>query len=509
MILSGFEVKLVIVDYNKERKMRKLKLLISLIGVLAFLAVSLSGSALAASTTKSLSTVYTLVNLGDTVASVSAQYIKGGLSGGAWAADPANTNFTIDPDGGQAIVRQYFDTTLTPGQGSVVISSSQPLGSFVQILARNQVPTSGAYNGVTTGSNISYLPTLQRMNNTSSGLVNSQIIIQNADSISLDFTVTLRRITGEIFTKPLTGLQPGASYYYDLADETGLPTGWVGSGTVQASGTGKLAVVSNMFVGTDGLMSYNAFPAESATSEWYIPLFTSRLSNGQSGTINVQNVSGGTIAANDIQLTCAKDPLSTSTQATVTVENTSSVDDQNLYSFNPVMDTTNFPADWYGSCRVFSKTSKNLVVFGMIRYTNGIQMAAAYEGIPSNSTAKTLYVPLVMKKLSNGQCTVATIQNLNSSIAATVTMVYTPSAEYVKAGGSASVITINNVSIPAGGSINRNLRLPSGEVSEPLLPFGWYGTLKVISDQPVQAMIQISNLYSGGDNLMANLGFVK
>jgi len=485
--------------------MGKMRFLFSILSVLAIMSLTISGSVMAGSTTKSLSTVYTLVNLGDSQATVVAEYVKAGLDGGTWVADSANTSFTISPDGGQAIVRQYFDTTLSPGSGSVVISSSQPLGGFVQILARGQVPTSGAYNGVTTGSTINYLPTVQRQNATGSGLVNSQIIIQNVDSAAVNVTVTLNRTTGTVFTKNLTGLQPGASYYYDLADEAGLPTGWVGSATV--TGTGLLAVVTNMFVGTNGLMTYNAFPDEAKTTKWFIPFLSSRLTNGQSGVASIQNVSGSQIPANDIVLSCIPDANSP-VQQTVQVKNTSPVSDHMLYSFNPFADTANFPANWYGSCSVTS--SYDIVAFGQIRYTNGTPFSAAYEGIPANSTGTTLYVPLIMKRLANGQATVVTIQNLNESAAATATLVYTPSKEYVAAGGSSSVITIPNITIPQGGSINRNFRLTSGDISQPQLPLGWYGTLKVSSDQPVQAMIQISNLNSGGgDILMANLGFVK
>lgn len=486
--------------------MSKLKVIVSIIIVLTLFPLTMSGSVFAASTTKVLSTNFTLVNLGTTSASVVAEYYK--TDGSTWTAADSYSSFTIAPDGGQKIVRQYDSASgLESGQGSVVISSSQPLGAVVQILARGQVPTSGAYNGVSSGSNVSYLPLLQKQNRTASGLVNSQIIVQNTESTAQDPAIVLRGSDGSTFTKNITNLQGGASYYYDLADETGLPNNWVGSATVTGTGSGTLAVVSNMFMGPNGMQTYNAFPTSSATSEWFFPLLTSRLTNGQSGAIALQNVSGGEIPANDLQLTC--NGLGSSTPATITAENPAAIANYSAFYFNPVTNTTDFPTNWYGSCRLFSKTSKAFVAFGQIRYTNGVGAAAAYEGIPGNIIETTLYVPLVMKRLSNGQATTAAIQNLSTTNDATVTLLYTPSAEYIAAGGSSTPITISNIIIPAGNSISRNYRLSTGGESEPSLPLGWYGTLKVTSDQPVQAMIQITNLSPSGDPWMAHLGFVK
>ena len=73
-----------------------------------------SGQVLAASTTKTLSTNFTLVNFGTSTANVSVSYVK--TDGSAWTADSGNTNFTIPANGGQKPVYQYFDGTLTAGQ---------------------------------------------------------------------------------------------------------------------------------------------------------------------------------------------------------------------------------------------------------------------------------------------------------------------------------------------------------------------------------------------------------
>src|SRR6266567_4037049 len=96
------------------------------------LALATVGGVFASSTTKTLSTNFTLINLGTSDASVSVAYYTD--TGAVWTADVADTNFTIPANGGQAIIRQYADSTMTSGKGSAIVSSNQPLGSVVQIL---------------------------------------------------------------------------------------------------------------------------------------------------------------------------------------------------------------------------------------------------------------------------------------------------------------------------------------------------------------------------------------
>lgn len=66
---------------------------------------TMTGSA--ASTTKNLSTNYTVVNTGTDQAVVTAEYFK--TDGTVWAADPDKTSFTVDGNFGQKVIAQYFD----------------------------------------------------------------------------------------------------------------------------------------------------------------------------------------------------------------------------------------------------------------------------------------------------------------------------------------------------------------------------------------------------------------
>jgi len=472
------------------------------------LGVAVSGVALAASTTKSLSTNFTLINFGSQPANVHVEYLK--EDGSPWTADAANTDFTIPANGGQRIVRQYspFEGTMTTGRGSAVVNSDQPLGAVVQILARGQTPTSGAYSGFSQTSSTYYVPIVARRGSTASGLANSQIAIQNTDVSAV--SVSVQFLGPVTYTRTGISIQPGATFYYDLDDETNLPTNWFGSAVVSASGGGKIAVVSNFFLGPDGLLTFNAFPAESLGMTWVVPLFTSRLANGLSTVVTVQNLSGGTIGTGAIVLNCVKDAAAPG-PSTLTVPNASPVPNNGSYNFNPVVDTVNFPAGWYGACRVTS--AGNVVAIVQMRYVGTPNSnAAAYEAMNASSTDKKVLVPLVAKRLANGFATVVTIQNLSTSSDAHVTLTYVPSPDYVASGGSSANIVVGPFTIPAGGSLLRNHRITSGSAAETSMPDGWYGSLTAVSsDQPIHGFVQLTNYLpdTPGDTFMAHNAFTQ
>jgi len=462
----------------------------------------------AGSTTKTLSTNFTLVNFGTEEANVNIDYV---LEGGAdWDADDANESFSI-PALGQRQIRQYFDTTMISGKGSAAVSSTQPLGAIVQVLARNQTPSSGAYKGYTKGSAKWYIPLAAHLGVGASGSVNSQIVIQNVGTTSVDFSVELISLSGTLaYTKNVTGLQPNTMYEYDLADESNLPSNWFGSAVVMTS-SGSIAVVSNIFIGSNALQTINAFPDESLNDSWTIASFFSRLANGLNSVVTVQNLSGGTIAAGDITMTCVKDPNSPSPTSFV-VSNPAPVLNKAAYNFNAYTGGSTFPANWYGSCVV--SAPGDVVTFVQNRFINaGLnQGAAAYEANPAGGTDTTMFVPLIAKRLSNGFASVVTIQNQTGS-PGTITLTYTPSKIECPISicdrnsdsqlTDADNIIVSNLAIGANGSIMRNHRLASGANVEPLMPSGWVGSLQVTSDVAINGFVQLTNyLNTNGDTFM-------
>lgn len=506
----------------------RFKLISVVVILIAIMATTLSGSVLAGSTAKTLSTNYTLVNFGTLDADVTVSYMKD--DGTAWTALPGNTEFTIPANFGMNQVRQYFDTSLTPGQGSVVVSSSQPLGAIVQIQARNQTPTQGAYTGYSEGSNLFYVPLAAKNRTTASGFANSQIVVQNTDDFDFTATIDLYSGTTLSYSKLTPTLKPGQSFYYDLANETegNLASGWIGSAVVTGGNSGTVAVVANFFTGADAMQTFNAFPAESVGPNWVIPLFFSRLPNGLSTVVTVQNLSGGTLAAGAVSLSCTRDKTGTPLDS-FTITNPAAIASNSSYSFNPVVDTVLFPTgNWGGSCQLDAGAG-DVVVIVQLRYvgvTN--QGAAAYEAISESGTAgKTMVVPLIAKRLPNGFASVVTIQNMDmdkvGGQSASVTLTYKPSFNLSECPlASCDInhdgfvtdldkIIVGPLIIPPASSIQRNHRLPSGaENAENTLPENWQGSLMVVSTTSnINGFVQLTNyLNAVGDTFMAHDIFV-
>jgi len=473
--------------------------LVAMVLVIIFSVVGFAAP-LAGATTKTLSTNYTLVNMGDTEASVSVSYLKS--DGSVWDADNANENFTIAPNFGQKIVAQYFDTTMTGGKGSAIISSSAPLGAVVQILAREQTPTQGAYSGFSSGSSSYYVPLILRNRSTASGLASSQIMIQNVDNSDVNVTIEFLPNLGFTgYTTPTIVIKPGVTYYWDATDESSanLADGWSGSAVVNAADSKMIAVVSNLFSGPHGLQTFNAFPFEVATTSWSVPLFTSRLPNGLSTPVSIQNISTNSIEIGGLDMEC----ISTlSTPASLSLSNTEAIPSNSAYYFNPVTDNT-IPSNWTGACTITS--SQNVVVFVQMRRPGVSDETASYEAFPATGTDTQVVIPLMSKHQANGFSTAATIQNLDNVNAAEVKLTYTPSVDYT--GSQTPIILIRT--IPPSGNLIQNFR--TSDVPE--VPDGWFGTLliepvEISSARPIVAFVQLTNILGlPGDTLMAHDAF--
>lgn len=477
--------------------------------LLLLLALPLASVVFAQSpTSKSLSTNVTYLNFSSSQANVTASYVLQG--GTAWGNVPSSyTSFQLAANGGQAIHRHYgtFAGSMASGSGSAVVQSDQPLGAVVQIQAIGQVATSGAYSGLGSGSQRFFVPLALKNVNSADGLVNSQLVIQNVGSGSTDISVEFINSTGSsVFTKNFTGVAAGSSQYYNLNAETSLTDGFFGSAVVQAGAGGQVGVVVNQFAGGNQLQTFNAFSESNVSQTWFIPLFTSRLANSLSTPVTVQNLSGGTLAAGSIELSCTPDPASTGSSA-FTKTNAAEVVNSGSTFFNPVTDTS-IPATWFGSCKVTAPG--NVVAFVQLRTPNAPDNASAYEAIASSGSETTLQVPLIAKRLGNGFATALTVQNKNEGAGATVNFTYVPSPDYIAAGGSSSNITVNSVSIPAGGSVIHNHRVTSGAGSVTDIPDGWFGTVVVTGDQPLGGFVQLTNINTpAGDTSMAHNAFTS
>lgn len=490
---------------------RWLVLVISVMAVLAFLV----GRVIAASTTKMLSTNFTLVNLSNQPATVLIDYLL--ADGTAWPNIlPGNKSFTLDANGGMKQIRQYTDT-MNPGAGSAVVSADQQLGAIVQIQARNQTATLGAYKGYTEGKTSFYAPLLARYGQSASGLANSQIIIQNAGTGSVDVDISFSpnpKSNGDPYTKRINGIPQGASYYYDLADDSLIKENWFGSAVVSvASSTsaGKIAVVVNLFFGPNGLQTYNAFSEDQLDDEWFVPIFASRLTNGLSTVVTIQNLDVSEMGIGELSLTCVDD---NNNPIFSTLTNDRSIPTNGRYDFNPVGDASRFPANVQGSCKVASSTGKKFATLVQMRFVGKFpnESTAAYEAIPANITTTEFFVPLVAKRLSNGFATVVNIVNLAGENN-TVHIDYIPSptecpVAICDKNKDGVVNTLDAVSPadsvigPFGGN-QRNHRF----FQESVLPDGWSGSMRVksLSNLPISGIVQLTYYTSlPGDTYMSH-----
>jgi hypothetical protein len=454
------------------------------------------GAASAQATTKALATNYTLVNLSATSTDATVYYYLN--DGSQWKTPDT---LTIAGNGGMAVVRQYQDAGLPAGKGSAMVTSLQPLAGLVQQVvdpAVSQTPTSGAYVAISSGSSKFYLPQVACNASSSTGIANSWIIIQNLGDNSVDVTVEFTKYgsSSPFFTKSLTAIASGASYYYDLSLETNLDAGFY-SAKVDA-GTGTIGVVSDLFFGANGLMAFNAFSQESVSSSWKIPLVYSRLTNSLVTSVIVQNLNGGELPIGDVSMVCTPDAGSPN-QSNVSVSNTQAIADKGILAWNTLTQTDLFPTNWYGPCAITSASGANIVALVLYRYTaTGDQ--AGYEAVSGASTDTKVFVPLAAKTLTNKFCTTITVMNLSGS-PITVDINWNGT-------GSFSSYTETGVSIPANGSTIRNLCLASQPIGVSM-PATWTGTFSAQGTGPIAAYVANRYNPSSGDQFMAYLGITQ
>jgi len=299
---------------------------------------------------------------------------------------------------------------------------------------------------------------------------------------------------------------PNAIILVNLDGVSGISDGWYGSAIVSASNGGKLAVIADTYIGADGLQTLNALPAETAGTDWRIPQFLSWVTSGGRyiiTAVSVQNLSSSQIGVGGVTLACTG-------QQSVTNNATIPINGQ--YTFNPKVDGR-FTSGWAAPCRLTSG-SANVVASVINRYFqitspfSPLPNMSAHEAIRGNSPNKQAIFPLIIKRLSNGEATGVTIQNLSLSSNANMTFTYLPAPDC--SGCGSHTIYANNV--PPQGSVTHNHRCTDLCLQPPITdwPDNWWGTLKVTSDQPIGGYISYTNTNNpAGDTLMAHVASAR
>lgn len=131
---------------------------------------------------------------------------------------------------------------------------------------------------------------------TADGTANSEILVQNVSGAAVTVQIQMIAAPGSGFTgytKTGITINPGASYAYNLVSESpaNVSDNWYGSAVVSiTSGGSTLVVVSNLRTGANIVQTFNGFPSQSQGTSWGVPLFMSRLANGLSTPVAVQNL---------------------------------------------------------------------------------------------------------------------------------------------------------------------------------------------------------------------------
>jgi hypothetical protein len=395
------------------------------------------------------------------------------------------------------VIAQYFDSTMVDGAGSAVVESDQPVAAIVNMLARGQTPTSGSYTGFSQGSESFFMPFAFKNLTSSVGTINSQLIIQNVGTSSTNVSVQLiNGATGAVdYTKNISSLPVGESFYYDQSDESALPSNWYGSAKVSADSGGLIAVVGNQFTGSHGLLTYPGFPE--GYTEWVVPLYLSRLSNGYNSVIAVQNVSGSTIAAGDITVYFTPDPSLSGTPFNIPLP--TDLTNNSTWILNPRGNAA-FPVDSYGAARIVASGNVVAIVNQLVNEPPHFSSSAlSYNAIRADLTGQTVRAPLIMSRLSNGYSTVMTVANLTGS-AGTCTFTYKPDPSL---GLSDTVVT--GVPLPANSSIVHNHRLNGTGTHE--LPTNWYGAASVECNRAVGGVVNQLQSGASGDPALSYNAF--
>lgn len=168
--------------------MKTSKRTLAVVSLTMVLVLMASLVASAQSTSKVLSTNFTLVNLSTGSNAVNISYYK--QDGTQWRSPEVAT---LAAQGDQLIRRQYDDATLSAGSGSVVVGGQGALGAVVQILTRSGTNTRAAYSGATSGAKSANAPYVAKGLTTASGIVNSQIIVQNTSGSATNVTIEMVR----------------------------------------------------------------------------------------------------------------------------------------------------------------------------------------------------------------------------------------------------------------------------------------------------------------------------
>jgi len=385
-------------------------------------------------------------NLGTATANITIVYYKtdGTEAGRQSDTIPASSSHT------------YFGSTMQVAagfNGSVVISSDQPVVAITNLVNASLIDSYGGFSG---GATALSLPLLQKANFG----IDSWIAVQNAGTadatISIAYTKGLSGSAGTIAPETAT-IKPGASASFfqknkaDLVD-TANPT-FIGSAKVTSTnGQPIVAVVNQETQDGKQLLSYGGFTSSGSTTV-AAPLVVAN-NFGQFTGIQIQNVGTG---AADVTITYSPNTatntptggslcVGTPTAKVVNITNGSTATVIQGNGTGSAFDTQFATCTYVGSATITS-AQPLVVIVNQILGGSG----SSYAGVDPTATVASVSAPLIQ---ANNFGTFSGVQVQNTGADTTVTVTYGPnSATGTPAGQSdCPTPTARSQAIAAGQS---------------------------------------------------------
>ena len=192
----------------------------------------------------------------------------------------------------------YYPVDAATGfNGSVVISSDEPVAVISNLIVNTPAKGLGSYVGFSEGASSIYFPLVMKGNATNT----TMLAVQNAGGDAASITVHFVPEAGSSYPAiaDITDtIAVGASHTYDLAAraEFASVTKWVGSATVSVTDTandrivGVANTVNVKYPDAYQLFTYNAFAGGS--NEVVLPLIQEN-NSGNRTSVNCQNIGAG------------------------------------------------------------------------------------------------------------------------------------------------------------------------------------------------------------------------
>jgi hypothetical protein len=368
----------------------------------------------------------------------------------------------------------YFGANMeaSPGfNGSVVISSDQPVAAIVNLLGDGGAFGGASYGSFDSGSSKANVPLV--LNNYFG--ISTFFNVQNTGNAPVTVNVTYVGTGG--CSEPVRTVQPGAAITYDQRTSC-VPNGFIGAANVDA-GAGAVAVAV-VQVNFQSLLAYNAFTTD-GSSMAVAPLVSHNYFASRTA-LQIQNTGAASTSVTVNYAPSAGFPGSACSETQTIAAGASANFGDDPFFLNPA-NGCNAGSGWVGSAQI-SASAGGTVVAIVNSVTSGTPNAAAYSAFDPNTGTTTVNFPLVMDRnfgIFSG-FSVANVGNAPANIMCTFSgTTYTASQNNVAVGASLTDVQLDKIAP------------------------GYVGSATCTANQPIVGVL--SQLGGQGDKLLYYEGF--